>query len=36
MSDYCWVDATHVGLFPCEDVPVMSQELREEAFEVFC
>ena len=30
------VDSAHVCLLPCENVPVLSQKLREEAFEVFC
>ena len=36
MSYYCGVNSSHVRLFPCEDVFVLSQKLSEEAFEIFC
>ena len=35
MGNYCRVDSAHVCLLPCENVPVLSQKLREVAFEVF-
>ena len=34
MSDYCRVDSSHVCLLPCENIPILSQKLGEEAFEV--
>ena len=36
MSDHCRVNSSHVRLFPCEDVFVMSQKLSKESFEVLC
>ena len=36
MSYYCGVNSSHVRLFTCEDVFLLSQKLSEEAFEVFC
>ena len=35
MSDYCGVNSSHICLLPCEDVSVLSQEMGEEASEVF-
>ena len=35
ISYYCGVNSSHVHLFPCKDVFVMSQKLSEKAFEVF-
>ena len=34
-SDYCGVNSSHICLLPCEDVYILSQEMGEEASEVF-
>ena len=35
MSNYYGVNSSHICLFPCEDVFVLSQEMGKEASEVF-
>ena len=34
MSDYCGVNSSHIGLLPCKDVFVLSQEMGKGAYEV--
>ena len=36
MSDYCGVNSFHICLLPCENVFDLSQEMGNEAYEVFC
>ena len=35
MSDYCWINPSHILLFPREDILILFQEMGKTASEVF-